>query len=481
MRGVNFPVNKETFKQLISNDSIVSENNSVVMSESDVLRLVTAFNEWIKNNVVRETSEISVSVGTDASGICEEIKTTVFKALSSNKTEIYDCGKTYIPALYKSITNLNTTGAIYISAVSSQSDKFKIEFMTILGHLTNENLKEVIELIDESEINISDKDIECKMDNNLKLYAEILRQKFCSHVNATDYSRPLRGLKFVIYTDGGIGDFFIDKVLLPLGAEVVEVKNPDLIYRECKNVSANIGINFNYNADKIQIISKEFDELTKESFTALMSSLFDEDNEETTILTNFKTTTKLNNFASEKYNVSFEYDDESFYSLTRNQILLNENGTNCSLAISEDGYCSFKENNFLIDAVYVAYKLILKVISLRAEDKIIEDLLSTFYNEENEWKIYVNSFDKEGYIRTILTAYEGFSLKNNAYETVADENSVRNIAENYSVELINKDNQFLLVSIKTDDKKLMYNLLKKMFEFLEKFKSINLDEIRYIY
>ena len=122
-------MNKENFKQLIVNDSIISESeNSVVMSENDVFKLVSAFNEWLKNNVVREETNISVSVGTDASGISDETKVTVFKSLSYNKTEIFDCGKTFVPALFKSIANLNTTGAIYISSVSADSEKYKIEF-----------------------------------------------------------------------------------------------------------------------------------------------------------------------------------------------------------------------------------------------------------------------------------------------------------------------------------------------------------------
>ena len=479
MRGVNIPVNKENFKQLIVNDSIISESeNSVVMSENDVFKLVSAFNEWLKNNVVREETNISVSVGTDASGISDETKVTVFKSLSYNKTEIFDCGKTFVPALFKSIANLNTTGAIYISSVSADSEKYKIEFITILGHLTRENLVEVVDLIDETEVDVSNIETECKSDSNLKFYAEMLRQRFCSHVNSTDYSRPLRGLKFVVYTGGGVSDFFIDKVILPLGAEVVEVKNSDLIYKECKNVSANIGIKFNYDANGFQLISNEFGELTKESLTALMSSLFDE---ETTILTNFKITSKLKQYASEQYNVSFEYDEDEAYSLAKKQTLLIENGVNCSLAISEDGYCSFSDNNFLIDAVYAAYKLILKIISLRSEKKTIEDILFDFYNIENQWKIYVNSFDKEGYIRTILTAYEGFSLKNSVFKTIADETSVRNIAENYSVELRNENNEFLIVSIKTENKEIVYNLLETTYDFLEKFKSINLDEIKYVF
>lgn len=49
-------------------------------------------------------------------------------------------------------------------------------------------------------------------------YAASLRDMICRGVNADDYERPLRGYHIVVDAGNGVGGFYAEKVLAPLGA-----------------------------------------------------------------------------------------------------------------------------------------------------------------------------------------------------------------------------------------------------------------------
>ena len=51
-------------------------------------------------------------------------------------------------------------------------------------------------------------------------YAASLRDMICRGVNADDYERPLRGYHIVVDAGNGVGGFYAEKVLAPLGADM---------------------------------------------------------------------------------------------------------------------------------------------------------------------------------------------------------------------------------------------------------------------
>jgi phosphomannomutase len=53
----------------------------------------------------------------------------------------------------------------------------------------------------------------------ISLYINDLREKICREVNAENKEKPLDGLRVVVDASNGVGGFFVDRVLAPLGAD----------------------------------------------------------------------------------------------------------------------------------------------------------------------------------------------------------------------------------------------------------------------
>ncbi|MBQ7581155.1 MAG: hypothetical protein IJU39_07615 [Clostridia bacterium] len=475
-------MNRENLKAFIQDGKIVFDSASQNgLSKRDVFNVAHAFGLWLKDKMARDETNISISVGTDKSEICGKIKDVFLKSFSNDRFLVYDAQVTYLPALFLMTIRQNVTGCVFISLGDKDSTVVSIEFMTRLGKMGD---KEVCEFIDN--LTYSNKKIdlivpEFSLDSNLKHFAEMTRQRICQRINATDFSRPLRGLKFVIDANDGLGSFVIDKILLPLGAEVVEVKGTDLVAKHCRNVSANAGIIFDYNLQTLSYVSRDYGLLSKEAFTFLVSQLVDTgEDEDITFLTNYKVSSRTVSYASKNKKCTFEVNSAE-NDLIERQRFLNENGVSCPAAIYSDGRCCFSENYYLSDPVYTLFRLIMKIISLKEDGKRIDDLVSPFFQNSGEWLIKNDSFDKAGYARTVLTAFEGRCLREDRLKTEAGDGCVRCKGMDFDFEIVVENEEDLSVRINASATKTVNILLKEIYAFLKNFTSLNVDEIESVF
>ncbi|MBQ7654348.1 MAG: hypothetical protein IJS17_04680 [Clostridia bacterium] len=476
-------MNRESLKSFVQNGKIIFDRNDEnVLSKRDVFNLAHAFGLWLKEKLARNETNISVAVGTDVSEISEEIKDVFLKSFTNDGFLVFDAQRTFLPALFRMTIHQNVTGCVFVSVSDKDSTKISFEFLTRLGCICDDELYEIIDMLTYSNKKIDLIVPDFRLDSNLKHFAELTRQRICQRINSTDFSRPLRSLKFVIDTNEGIGSFVVDKILLPLGAEVVEVKGSDAVVKHCRNVCANAGIIFDYNLKNITIVSKEYGLLTREAFTSLIVQLLETgENEEITVLTNYKVSSKTIDSCSTKSKCNFEIDLNENSDLIKRQKYLNENGVNCPLSVMDRGYCCFAENYFLPDPVFTLFKLIMKIVSLKEDGKKLDYLLAPFYQSSGEWKMKNNSFDKKGYASTVLTALEGHFLKDSRWETTADDRSVHCKADEFDFEILNDNDEFLTLKINAGSYKTVFKLLKEIKDFIQLFSSLNIDEIEGVF
>lgn len=476
-------MNKESLKAFVNDGRITFDFECEDgLSKRDIFNLSHAFGLWLKGKTARDESSISVAVGTDGSDVSETVKDVFLKSFTNDRFFVFDAQKTYFPALFRMTIMQNVTGCVFVSANEKDSKTVHLEFLTRLGKLTNDDLSEVIDMLTYSNKKIDLIVPDFKLDSNLRHFAEIARQRICQRVNSTDFSRPLRGLKFVVDTNDGIGSYVIDKILLPLGAEVVQVKGKELVAKHCKNVSANAGIVFDYNLQNITLVSRDFGILTKEAFTFVVSRLIEAgDNEDVTVLTNYKVSSKVKNLSNERFNCKFEVNTDEGFDLVQRQVYLNENGVNCPAAVYYDGRVYFSDNYYMNDPVYTLFKLVMKIISLKEEGKRLDDLIRPFYQKSGEWVIRNDSYDKAGYAQTVLTATEGHCLQDSRWDTRKENDRIICRSDEYSFEIENKNDEYFVLRINCDDPRLSYKLLKAIYNYLTKFLSLNFDEIESVF
>ena len=475
-------MNKENLKNYVKDGKIIFDlNEENGLNKRDVFNLAHAFGLWLKEKMSRDETNISVAVGTDISDVCTEVRDVFLRSFTNAGFLVFDAQQTYLPAMFMMTIFQNVTGCVFIYSQSRDSGVICLEFLTRLGILSDDDLFEVIDMLTYSNKKIDIIVPDFRLDSNLKHFAETARQRICQRVNSTDYSRPLRSIKFVIDTNEGIGSYVVDKILLPLGAEVVEVKGTQLVAKHCRNVSANAGVIFDYSLQKMSIVSRKFGLLTKEATTYLLSQLIDVgENEEITVLTNCKVSSRCVSLANEKAKYKFVTHDKNadLIALQKN---LNDNGVECPISIFEGGRCCFRDNYFLADPVYTLFKLIMKIISLKEEGKTLDDIVRPFYQSNQEWKIKIESFDKPGYAKTVMTAFEGHCLKDSRFDTFADETAIRCRADDLSFEVKNDDDAYISVKINCEDYRKTYKILYEIYAFLISFLSLNLDEIESVF
>lgn len=475
-------MNRESFKNCVKNGKITLDpNDDNGFRERDFFNLAHAFGRWLKEKMSRDNESISVAVGTDNDDMSVKIKDVFLKSFTVDKFFIYDAQKTYIPALFKMTVHQNVIGCVYISRPGIKTPEICIEFITRLGVLTDKDIFDLIDCLTYStrktELIVPD----FSLDSNLKHYAERARQNYCRNINSTDYQRPLRGFKFVVDTNNGMGSYVVDKILLPLGAEVVEVSGVEIVARQCRNVCANAGFVFDYNMQSLHVVSRKYGMLGKEALTYLLSQTVPaQEKEDVTILTDYFVTSKTKELSSQKFNCIFKKisDDEDLITSQKNLI---ENGTNCPLAVYGGGKCSFSDNLFIPDAAFTLYMIILKIASLREDGITIDDFLEPFYTKSGKWKIKVTSHDKEGYAKTVMTAFEGHCLKDDRLDTTVTENSVICRFENFEFEVKIENFDYFAILIKCENAVRVNKILFWIYSFFKNFNSLNIDEIKNVF
>ena len=195
------------------------QNDPLYLSDETVERITCGFVEWLRKNRTEDTP-VSVAVGRDTRISSSRIKDSVISALVKMGVTVYDCDYSSTPAMFMTTVNLDCTGSIEVTASHHPYDKNGLKFFTRLGGLSGDDIKEILLFAQENQFIYAEKFGTVTEYDHMKIYAESLRKMICDGVNATDYSRPLRGFKIVVDAGNGIGGFYATKVLAPLGADV---------------------------------------------------------------------------------------------------------------------------------------------------------------------------------------------------------------------------------------------------------------------
>ncbi len=368
-------------------------DDSVYLSDEIVERITCGFVEWIKKNR-RDEAEVTVAVGHDTRISSPRIKERVSEALVKMGVNVIDCGYSSTPAMFMTTVNLDCTGAIEVTASHHPYDKNGLKFFTRLGGLDGKDIEQILYYAQENQFIYAEKFGKVTVFDHMKIYAENLRKMICDGINATDYSRPLRGFKIVVDAGNGIGGFYANKVLAPLGADVRgsqfldfdgmfpnHIPNPEdaKAMKSIKDAvvknEADLGVIFDTDVDRAACVDADGTEICGNRLVALASAIALENNEGGTIVTDSVTSDSLTEFIENDLGGKHIAFKRGYRNVIDKQIELNHSAVNCPLAIETSGHAAFRDNYYLDDGAYLITKIIIKMALLAKEEKNLADLI----------------------------------------------------------------------------------------------------------
>ena len=432
---------------------VLSEDETPLYLSDDVVKRITCgFVKWLLKNRTVETA-LSVAVGHDTRISSPRIKECVINALTDVGVNVLDCGYSSTPAMFMTTVNLDVAGAIEITASHHPYDKNGLKFFTRLGGLDGKDIEEILSYAEENDFLLSENSGEVTSIDHMKTYAENLRKMICEAINATDYSRPLRGFKIVVDAGNGIGGFYADKILAPLGADISgsqfldydgmfpnHIPNPEdanamkSIKEAVIRNNADLGVIFDTDVDRAACVDSSGKEISGNRLVALAAAIALENNEGGTIVTDSVTSDGLTDFIENKLGAKHLAYKRGYRNVIDKQIELNHMSVNCPLAIETSGHAAFRENYYLDDGAYLITKIIITMANLAKENKTLSDLISDMQEAKEalsmRFRITESDFKKYGEaviaeLNNFSDEYAGWYVKTDTYEglrVTADEN-----------------------------------------------------------
>lgn len=447
-------ISKEKLKKLINGTDIrgiaIENPKYQVNLTPDIAKLIGyGFVNWIRNNKNEQGCDLKISVGMDSRLSGPELKTSLIDTLINAGCYVYDCGMTTTPSMFMTtvMEKYKCDGAIMITASHLPYFYNGLKFFTPAGGCGHEDIDSIIDLACKAEL--TPEAVEKGKVEKADLvadYSKILVDKVRSAVaSKADYEKPLKESRIIVDAGNGAGGFFADKILKELGADTQgsqflepdgnfpnHIPNPEneqameSIKEAVLKSGADLGIIFDTDVDRAAVVSKDGEEINRNSLIALISAIVLEENPGSTIVTDSITSTGLAEFISNLGGVHHRFK-RGYKNVINESKRLNEEGIESHLAIETSGHAALKENYFLDDGAYLIVKILIKLSKLKEEGKEIASLISELKApmESREVRISICREDFRTYGSSVIEALkeyvstvEGWSIVPKNYEGI---------------------------------------------------------------
>lgn len=416
------------------------EGHGDFLSSDAVSAITAAYAAWLGDNLNLTAEKMTVSVGHDSRLSAERLKNIVIGTLCGLGIGVLDCGLSSTPAMFMTTVSLKCSGAIQITASHHPADRNGLKFFTRVGGLNAEDITDILKRAQNIVIPELGNPDEAEKCDFMNTYASSLREMICKGVNATDYMRPLRGLKIAVDAGNGVGGFYAVKVLEPLGADVSASRflepdgtfpnhspNPEnaqamaSIRDAVVEGEADFGVIFDTDVDRAACVGKGGVVFDRNRLVALASAIALDNNEGATIVTDSITSAGLTDFIRSLSGTHLRYR-RGYKNVIDKQIELNESGVNCPLAIETSGHAAFRENYFLDDGAYLVTKIIIKMAELAKAGKPLESLIAGLREpaDESENRFAMTCADFRAYGEKIIEDLRNFAAGIDGWKTAPD-------------------------------------------------------------
>ncbi len=400
------------------------KGEDVNLTNEAVYKIAAGFALWLKEKINKESVKITIGKDSRLSG--DDLAGSIIKGLNLiHGVEAVYFSYASTPSMFMSVIDedVKADGAIMITASHLPFNRNGMKFFYKEGGLEKSDITEVLKVA--NEIIVEDSESTHTTLDFLSVYAKGLCDKI---ITKTGMEKPFLGYKIIVDAGNGVGGFFADKVLKPLGADINgsvfldpdgnfpnHIPNPE-IKEVMENFSktvlkegADLGIIFDTDVDRAAIVDTDGEEISRNKLVALMSDICLSEEKGSYIVTDSVTSSGLKDFITNKGGVHHRFK-RGYKNVINEGIRLNEEGKPCLLAIETSGHCALKENYFLDDGAYMIVKILIKFVQLSKEGKTFKDLIGTLKKplEAVELRGNLKVEDFREYGENILKDFESF-------------------------------------------------------------------------
>ncbi len=401
--------------------SLDTDKRKANLNGDAVSRIAQAFIIWLKEKTRKDKP--SVGVGHDSRVTAEDFRGRVTGAAEASGCPIFDCGLASTPAMFMGTVfpETNFDGSIVLTASHLPREYNGMKFFTKKGGLEKEDIRRILELTQNiAPVSGSDN---AENSNLMNLYSDYLRGKIISASLCGD--KPLKGLHIAVDAGNGVGGFFVENVLKPLGADCSgsqfldpdgsfpnHIPNPenaaamDSLRKAVLESNADLGVIFDTDADRMSAVLSDGSEVNRDAIIAMMAAILAPDYPGGTIVTDSVTSDRLTEFL-QGLGLKHRRFKRGYRNVINEAIRLNGEGILSPLAIETSGHGAMKENYFLDDGAYMAVKLISAAARMRREGKKADCLISALPPavEETERRIHISDSNPKEYGAKVLEKF----------------------------------------------------------------------------
>lgn len=498
---------RELYKKLKSGTDIrgvavETQNSPVELTDEAVFDLTAGFCLWLLEKGIKNGCK--VAVGHDSRISAERIKKQVIRALCSCGYDVCDCGLASTPAMFMTTVDLGCEAAVQITASHHPFDRNGLKFFTKNGGLDGSDIERLIALSCEYSRPSGGKEGRVEAVDYMTVYAKRLRDMICREVNAGDYEQPLAGYKIVVDAGNGVGGFYAEKVLKPLGADITgsqfldpdgmfpnHAPNPEneeamkSICEAVKRNHADLGIIFDTDVDRAGCVDENGREINRNRLVALASMIALENNPGGTIVTDSVTSTGLTDFINHTLHAVHYRYRRGYRNVINCQIELNEKGVNCPLAIETSGHAAFRENYYLDDGAYLITKIVIKLAVMGKSGKKVESLIENLKDpaEACELRPKILTDDFREYGNSVLSELEKYAQTMEGW-TIADDNREgiriflsKDIGDGWFLLRLSVHDPIMPLNIESDSTGGVMKIVLQVYDFLKKFDKLDISMV----
>ncbi len=468
----------------------------VNLTDENVKAIVGAFVLFLKNRLGGK--DVTIGLGHDSRLSAERIKTAATEALKECGVKVLDSGLSSTPSMFMLTVNPENDcdGAIMITASHHPAQKNGLKFFTKSGGLEADEITAVLEMAERGEKATGEKSAVIKKDF-MKGYADSL-VKFVRDKCGED--EPLNGFKIVVDAGNGVGGFYVDRVLKPLGADTAgsQFLDPDGTFpnhapnpedkaamrsiSDCvKNNSADLGIIFDTDVDRAALVGKDGSEINRNKLIALVSAILLEEHPEAYIVTDSVTSDGLRKFIEKRGGIHRRYK-RGYKNVIDEAVRLNKDGKNAPLAIETSGHAALRENHFLDDGAYLITRLLVKAAMLKKDGKELADLIADLElpAEDAEARLCFKTEDWKEYGNSIIENLTEFSRKVLSPEPSTYEGVRANVdyAKGWFLVRMSVHDPIMPINIECAEKGGVKLIAKLLYKFFAPFAGIDSEPLR---
>lgn len=476
--------------------AVNTETETIELTDEVVEKICVSFAKWIK---IKENKEdIKISVGHDSRISAERIKNAAVKAFLTEGLTVYDFELASTPSMFMSIVmDVKVDCALEITASHHPYQRNGLKFFTRNGGLESSELTEILK--GAAEVKSNNLNGELIKYDFMSVYCKHLRNVIISEVNSGN--KPLENLKIVVDAGNGVGGFYANEVLAPLGADVTgsqflepdgmfpnHIPNPEnktAIKSACDMVlksNADLGLIFDTDVDRMGCVSSKGEEINRNRLVALASVIALQNNDGATVVTDSLTSDGLRKFIENHLGGKQLRYKRGYKNVIDKSIELNNNGINSTLAIETSGHAALKENYFLDDGAYLATKIVVLLAKLNKQGKTIDELISTLEEpaESVEIRIPIMLDDFKEYGENVIAKLTEYSENHLGWE-VEKENyeGVRiNVKGGWFLLRLSVHDPILPLNIENDYTGVCSEIANELKEFFSQFDKLDLRNFK---